>query len=289
MTIKHLILSGGGPIMIQNLSAIQELEKNKYLDLNEIESIYGTSAGAIVAVIIALKYDWETINDYIIKRSWHNVFPINVQNMLDSYTKKGLFDLSTIEKCFKPLFDAKNIPLNINLQEFYDLTHIELHFFTFDINSFQIEEIYHKTYPKISVMTALQMTCALPVMVTPVIIENKCFIDGGIACNYPLSFCINSGKNPDEMLGFKNKYGDKPNFITSDSTLVDFILNFLFKSVFYIHNNYEPPAITNEVICDASYMTIESLKDSFSKIEVRKSLFEEGKKTALKYLEKLQS
>jgi hypothetical protein len=50
MTIKHLVISGGGPIMIQILGAIQHLETNKIVDMKNIESIYGTSAGAIVGV-----------------------------------------------------------------------------------------------------------------------------------------------------------------------------------------------------------------------------------------------
>ena len=111
MTIKHLVLSGGGPIMIQLLGAIQHLETNNFIDLKNIESIYGTSAGAIVGILICLKheYDWETINDYIIKRPWKDVFKIKVEKILESYSKKGIFDIKTIEKCFKPLFAAKDI------------------------------------------------------------------------------------------------------------------------------------------------------------------------------------
>ena len=113
--IKHLVISGGGPTMIQTLGSIQHLEENKFIDINNIETIYGTSAGAIIGVLICLKFDWITLHDYIIKRPWQDVFPIKVQNILDSYTKRGLFDMKTVEKCFKPLFDAKDIPLDINM------------------------------------------------------------------------------------------------------------------------------------------------------------------------------
>ena len=145
MTIKHLVISGGGPTMIQSLSIIQELNHQHYLSLDDIESIYGTSAGAIAGVMIALKYDWETINDYIIKRPWHDVFPINVENVMDLYSKKGLFDSSVIEKAFKPLFDAKDIPIHISLSEFYELTKIELHMFSFEINEYILQDISYKT------------------------------------------------------------------------------------------------------------------------------------------------
>jgi len=55
MTIKHLVISGGGPIMIQIMSAIQELERKDFLNLKNIETIYGTSAGAIIGFFL-LKY-----------------------------------------------------------------------------------------------------------------------------------------------------------------------------------------------------------------------------------------
>jgi predicted acylesterase/phospholipase RssA len=83
MPIKHLVLSGGGPIMIQLLGAIQHLEANNFIDLKNIESVYGTSAGAIIGVIICLKYDWETINEYIIKRPWQDVFIIKVEKIFE--------------------------------------------------------------------------------------------------------------------------------------------------------------------------------------------------------------
>ena len=224
--------------MVQVLGAIQHLEQNNFLNMKDIESIYGTSAGAITGILICLNYDWETINDYIIKRPWHDVFSIKVQNIFDAYTKKGIFDIKTIEKCFKPLLDAKDISMDINLEDFYNLSHIELHLFSFEINEYKVQDISYLTHPKLSLMTAVQMTCGLPILVTPVCIDDKCFIDGGMSCNYPLNYCIESGKISDEILGFKNKYGDEKNIINSESTLLDFLLSFLFKAVFSVSTDH---------------------------------------------------
>ena len=92
--------------------------------MKNIESIYGTSAGAIVGVLICLKFDWETINDYIIKRPWQDVFKITVERILEAYTKKGIFGSKTIEKCFKPLLDAKDISMTVTLEDFYKYSNI---------------------------------------------------------------------------------------------------------------------------------------------------------------------
>lgn len=288
MTIKHLVMSGGGPIMIQIMSAIQELEKKGFLNMENIESIYGTSAGAIIGIMISLKFDWETLNDYIIKRPWQDVFPIKVQNILDAYTKKGIFDIKTVEKCFKPLFDAKDISIDINMEEFYQLTKIELHIFSFEINEYKVVDISYKTYPNLKVLEAILMTCALPVLMTPVCIDDKCFMDGGVGCNYPLSFCIDSGKELDEILGIKNKCSDEKSYINSESTLLDYILGFLFKAVFNVHNNHIQPIIKNQVICDTTFFTFDDLKMTLTSIDVRRELFEKGKQAANKFFDSIQ-
>ena len=289
MTIKHLVISGGGPILVQVLGAIQHLEQEQFININEIETIYGTSAGAIIGILICLKFDWETINDYIIKRPWQDVFPIKVQNIFDAYTKKGVYDIKTFEKCFKPLFDAKDIPLDINLNDFYNLTNIELHMFSFEVNEYIVKDISYLTHPNLSLMTAVQMTSALPVLITPVCIDDKCYIDGGMSCNYPLSYCIESGKNPDEILGFKNKYGENKNIVKNDSTILDFLLSFLFKAVFSVSTDNIQPDIQNELICDAQYLSFDVLRTTLSNVEVRKDLFKNGTQSAIDFLSKLKN
>ncbi len=284
MTIKHLVISGGGPIMIQILGSMQHLENNRFFNISDIESIYGTSAGAIVAVLIALKYDWDTIVDYIIKRPWKDVFHLKIQNIFDAYNRKGIFDVKIIEKCFKPLFDAKDIPLNITLSDFYKLTNIDIHMFTFEINQYCIHDVSHKTHPDLKLMTAIQMTCGIPILMTPVILDDKCFIDGGIECNYPLNHCIESGKCIDEILSFKNKYNDTNIIITESSSLLDFILNFIFKAVFSINKDNNQTLIKNELICSTEKMSFNSLKNSLSDIEIRKSLFNDGIECAKLFL-----
>jgi predicted acylesterase/phospholipase RssA len=288
--IKHLVISGGGPTMIQTLGSIQHLEENKFIDINNIETIYGTSAGAIIGVLICLKYDWTTLYDYIIKRPWQEVFSINIQNIFDSYTKKGIFDDKTIIKCFKPLLDAKDISMNISLKEFYDYSKIELHMFSFEVNTFQIEDVSYLTHPEVSLITAIQMSCAVPVLMSPVCVEDKCYIDGGITCNYPLKHCIDSGKNIEEILGFKNKYEDyNKNHINSSSSLLDFIMNFLFKIILSISSSSKlQTPITFEVISNTDFLSISTLKSALYSTEVREKLYTNGSETALKFLSNLE-
>jgi len=289
MTIKHLVISGGGPSMIQVLGAIQHLEEKEFICLKNIETIYGTSAGAIVGVLLCLGFDWETINDYIIKRPWHDVFPIKVQSLLEAYTKKGLFGISTIKKCFKPLLDAKDISMNINLEEFFNLSHIELHFFSFEINEYKIHDISYLTHPKLSLMQAIHMTCSLPVLFSPVCVEDKCYIDGGVFCNYPLNYCIESGKSLDEILGIKNKYSSEAPIINADSTIMDFLLGFIYKAVFSVNTDHAQSHLKNEVVCDAKNLSFEVLRTALNSVDVRRELLSSGITSATEFLSALEN
>ena len=288
MTIKHLVISGGGPSMIQTLGAIQHLETAGFIDTNNIESIYGTSAGAIVGVLIALKYDWITINDYIIKRPWKDVFAIKAQNIFDAYTKKGLFDIKTIEKCFKPLLDAKDISMSITLVDFFKYSNIELHFFAFEINHFVLVDVSHLTHPDLSLLVALQMTCGLPVLLTPAFIDDKCYADGGIICNYSLKHCVESGKKEEEILGFKNNYIKNESFITSESTIIDYLLSFLFKLIGNVNQDHIQPHIKNEVIFNIHFLSMDVFNKALSDIHVREDLFKSGESYAKDFLENIK-
>jgi predicted acylesterase/phospholipase RssA len=288
MTIKHLVLSGGGPVMIQLLASIQHLESTNFIDLKNIETIYGTSAGAIVAILICLKYEWETINDYVIKRPWQDVFKIKVEKIFESYSKKGIFDNKTVEKIFKPLLDAKDIPMDITMEDFYKYSNIELHMMSFEVNEFKVEDISHLTHPKLPLLKGIQMSCGLPVLLAPICIDDKYFIDGGMVCNYPLKVCIDSGKNPDEILGFKNKYdNEKKSHINSESTMLDFLMCFFFKILYSLNTDDLQPYIKNEILCRTDKMSIEMLKNSLYDIDVRKKIFENGIEDAKEFLAKL--
>ena len=163
------------------------------------------------------------------------------------FSKKGFFNRKQVELSFKPLLHAKDLRLDITLKEFYEYSNIELHIFTFDVNYFKLEDISYKTNPDISLITAIYMSSALPIMFSPVCIDDKCYIDGGVVTNYPLIFCIEQNCNLDEILGIKNEFNgqcnagseyemqentivtNKCNNINDESSLLDFFISFFQK------------------------------------------------------------
>jgi predicted acylesterase/phospholipase RssA len=84
--IKHIVISGGGTDGFISYGILRESQKYGFWEKDDIESIYGTSIGAIFSIIISLKFDWDTLDDYIIKRPWHTVFTFDMNSILNSFS-----------------------------------------------------------------------------------------------------------------------------------------------------------------------------------------------------------
>jgi predicted acylesterase/phospholipase RssA len=290
LNIKHLVISGGGPSLLQYISAIQYLDINKIIKLNDIQSIYGTSAGSIVGILLCLRYDWETINDYIIKRPWHELFHIKINYIFEAYKNRGIYGKKIIEKIFKPLLDAKDLSIDINLKDFYEYSKIELHFFSFEVNQFMIEDISYLTHPDISLIDAVMMSSAIPLLITPIVIDNKCYIDGGVSANYPLKYCIDSGKNEEEILGLCNQYDtQQKNHVDSTSNLLDFIMCFFFKIINSLSSSNVIPKIKYEIICNVKHLSLNYFTSTLSSMEIRKEYYQMGEESAKHFVSQIFS
>lgn len=285
MTIKHLVIPGGGPVGIKALGALQHLEQNGYWNINDIKTIYATSAGAIITVLLCLKFDWETINDYIIKRPWNEAYQLTVNQIFEAYSKKGLFDKNIAEIFYKPFFNAKDISMEVTMREFFELCNIEIHLFSLDINHFKLEDISYLTHPELPLLKAIQMSSAIPILISPVFIDDKCYVDGGVVCNYPINQCIAHAENVDEIFGIKNNYIKKEkNIVKNESTILEYIMNFINRLVNNVALRVEQTAIPNELIYDADSMNWSNIQIALSSKEERQRLIDDGIECGKEYL-----
>jgi predicted acylesterase/phospholipase RssA len=291
MPIKHLVISGGGPLGLRYLGALEKLEKEDFWKLDDIESIYGTSIGSIIGAFICLKYDWETLNKYIIERPWHDAFKVNAKQIFDSYYNKGLFDKKLAEIIFKPLLQAKDLSLNITLKEFYEFSKIDLHIFTFELNKFETVELSHTTHPELSLLQALTMSSALPGIFMPTIIDNCCYVDGGVMCNYPLNQCLRDHDSKDEILGIKSSYNKETDSfknvdVTQDTSLLEYVICLTINAMNFIRDTVKIEDIENTVRCYVSSnpLTLDFIQESISNQELRRKWMKEGEEDAIDFL-----
>lgn len=277
--ISHLVIPGGGIAGFTYYGALRESAIQGVWSIDNIQTIYGTSVGSIIAVILALKYDWETIDDYLIKRPWQNVFKFDMYSLIGSIKKRGIFDIKIMEDVFQPLFSGKDIPIHVTMREFFEITKIEIHIITVDANSFELIDISYKTHPDWRVVDAVYASSSLPIIFAPFIRDDKFYCDGGLVLNYPVSKCIENGANPNEILGFCRQIikNDAPE-ITNDSTLLDYLLtifNKSFQKIIWLRAIY---SISVEYIVPSVPMSIASIYNTTVSMEERIRLIDLGKK-----------
>jgi predicted acylesterase/phospholipase RssA len=203
--IEHIVLCGGGPVGLVQYGALKYLTSIKYLDYNNIKSIYATSIGCIISFVYIINLEWSWMDDFLIKRPWEKLVNFTPYDFLNMFYAKGLLNLEFVTNCLKPLYLAKDIDLSITLKEFFDLTNIEFNLYTCNFTRFEKEKLNYITYPDLPVIEAIYMSLTIPILCVP-FYKNDCFyFDGGILVICPLNECI-TDKKCDEasILCFKN-------------------------------------------------------------------------------------
>jgi predicted acylesterase/phospholipase RssA len=127
--IKHIVISGGSVYGFVYYGILKSLLQSHTIDIENIQTIYATSVGCIIAVLLSLQLHIEEIDNYLINRPWQNVFEFTLSNILNIIQHNGMFDMTIITTIFTPLFIANDMNIDITMLEFYKKTKMEFHFF----------------------------------------------------------------------------------------------------------------------------------------------------------------
>jgi predicted acylesterase/phospholipase RssA len=283
-SIKHIVISGGGITGFSFYGALKESHEQGKWSIDNIQSIYGTSVGSILAVVLSLKYDWKTLDDYLIKRPWHNLYKFNLYSLMDAIQKRGIFNRKVIEDTVSPLFSGKDVSLDITMEELYARTGIDIHIFLTEIHSFTLVDISHTTHPQMKVIDAIYASSAVPIIFTPFLTENLCYCDGGMIANYPILQCINNGADPNEILGIVRIKDEKNDLTLSEtSTLFDYAFIILRKSVEKIMDRPAPQKIHTEYVIESTQISLQNITNTASSMEERNRLIDIGKQYVIDY------
>jgi NTE family protein len=292
---KHLVLSGGGYLGYTELGALLHMEQLGLFNIEEIDTFDGTSVGAIFSVLFSLGTSAKDLTDYFVNRPWDAVFKDSFPNLsLEEITKigkeGGILKNDFIKNILSPYLHvhfAESDIENITLEDLYLLTKKEVYVYTVkmntDTNNITLVQLNHKTHPQMSVITALQMSCALPILFKPVKYEDNYYLDGGILSNYPLQQVLEREETePNNILGIELR--PKINRIKNSSFFIaDLQISLLSQLVSQIRKTYEVqekkikyemPIITNNI-------NVQDIHTYLCSKDAREELIEKGKESAI--------
>lgn len=276
--IRHLVISGGGRTGLSFYGILRESQKSGLWNINNIQSIYSTSIGSFLSIIICLKYNWDIMDAFLIKRPWENVFKFDLYSIIQAFDKRGIFSIKVIEDVLSPLLLGADLDINITMKEFYEINKIDVHIFSTELNNFETIDFSHKTHPEWRIIDVIYCSCALPIVFSPYMKEDKCYIDGGILTNYPIYYCLQSGAIPEEILGIKKINSTVKTYIKENSTFFDYLMiafNNIFEKLLFIDNDIHN-TIQHEIKVNDVAIIITDILFTASSLEERQRLINRG-------------
>ena len=273
--IKHIVVSGGGHHGLTMYGVLREAHKYGLWKLENIKSMYGTSIGSFLCVLLALEYEWDIIDKYLIDRPWQDVFHFDIYSIINAFEKRGIFTKDVMIDMITPLFLGKDIPIDITLEGFYKLNGIDIFITTTEVNTFELVVLSHITHPTWLLVDAIYASCTLPIVFSPIITDSACYIDGGLFSGYPINLITDNCK-PCEVLGIRKSSGLETMKIAYDSSFFDFLL-VLFRNIMKRFNSYKVElTIENEIHIGGGPISINGIIEFATSIDSRKMLIDAG-------------
>lgn len=272
MSVENIVINGGGTTIFNTYGALKQSNIDGIWSHDSVHSYYGTSAGGIMSVIMALQYNWDELDDFIIKRPWQNVWKINVLNTYDYYLNKGVYGIELYYDIFGPLFRGKDLELTITLKEFYEVSKKNIYLYAVKISTFEITEFSHLSHPDMKVLDALHASAALPILFKPAEYEGELYTDGGFLLNYPLAKC---SADPKTIMGIRNAYTENNTNINKVEGIFEY-LSYILNMV--VDKNQCEPTVKPgyEILLNAGYIDYSSILRLANSQDEREALIHKG-------------
>jgi predicted acylesterase/phospholipase RssA len=177
-----LVISGGSMNGLGVLGALQYLKDNNML--NELRNFVGTSAGSIICYFLIIGYTPIEVMVYICtnQKLFDNLKTVDFikatkgDGAISFALISDIIEKMTIDKVGRPL-------LLKDLKETYGKTFVCT---TFNLTKNCLEYITNESHPDMPCISAIHMSCNIPVIFEPYKYGDCLYVDGGISDNFPV-------------------------------------------------------------------------------------------------------
>jgi NTE family protein len=180
-TYDTICLSGGGIKGFSFIGALDYLQNKSYIDIAKINNWVGTSAGSILGYLFVLGYSTNEIGDFILDFNFKTLqSEISIDSLLESHgLNKGIKLMLILSSFLKEKHDLEDI----NFIDLFKLTNKKLTIIGTNFSK-GLEAVFnYETHPTMSVITAIRISCSIPVVFEPVLFNGDYYVDGGLINN----------------------------------------------------------------------------------------------------------
>ena len=150
MSIKKLVFSGGGTKGIAYVGVLKYLEENNLL--KHVDTIVGTSVGAVVALLIAIGYTSDQLFKIIENVNFNDLQNITTDSVLNIFNSFGLDDCTKIINLLTILVNKKMGKANPTILDVYNEKKIKLIITSTCIDTKKLEYFDYLSHPDIELL-----------------------------------------------------------------------------------------------------------------------------------------
>lgn len=215
---EYLVMSGGGIKGICYCGVLETLDKMGILydqeDNLKLKGVAGTSAGSIVACLLAIGFTPKEIRIVLDDMDFNKLLDDKFGYVRDTYNfieHYGVCPGKYIEKLLGDLIKSKTGDADYTIAQLYEEKGVELVIVTTDMlhnKSIYLNPLNDKECNRnIPIRKAVRMSMSIPFLYEPVNYEGQMCVDGGVLDNYAIH--VFDGKYPGHPDGLLNLL--KPN------------------------------------------------------------------------------
>lgn len=199
--IKNLVFEGAGIRGIAYAGVLEEFEKARLIE--NVTRVGGTSAGAIIALPLALGYSAEEINQLIYRTNFNKfndgrfIFFGGIHRMKKRY---GWYRGEKFSRWLEEIIARKVQNVDITFSELHKGGFKDLYITATCLNKQKLLVFSHETYPDMKIKDAVRISMSIPLYFEAVFIDSAgaiihkpgkrtdldVVVDGGIIGNFPI-------------------------------------------------------------------------------------------------------
>jgi predicted acylesterase/phospholipase RssA len=185
--ITCLCFSGGGIKGLSFVGVLEKLIEKKIINIDNINLFVGTSAGSIISFLLNLNYNIIEIKTFVYTFNFAKLN--NDFDCIKMFETFGINNGDKIKLLFSKFLESKFNVKDITFEELFNLTNKKLIIIGTNLTKFEEVVFSVDKTPSFSVIDAVRISISVPLIFTPVIINDEMFVDGCLVNNFPINHC----------------------------------------------------------------------------------------------------
>lgn len=218
-----LVISGGDIKGVYALGALHHIYSTYPEKVDKISKYVGTSIGALICYLLIIGYTPFELIEYIV----HSTFLDDLKNLnlANLVQRKGMLNYYIIQEHLEGL-TVNKIGKFMTLADLYLKTNKELVCTTYNYTTGELEYLSYRNSPDLPALTAVRMSCNIPILFDRFFYNGYEYIDGGFGNNFPIDKAIKEDEVKGGVLGLYLD-GQLRRSDSSDNNIAKFIVHLL--------------------------------------------------------------